>query len=237
MTFTKGQIAWNKGRVGDIVESRRKDITGHRFNRLIAIKFHSRIARPDKGFRYYWLFQCDCGKTTIAQSDKVTRNQTTSCGCRLQELKDTAGERTKTHGMSHQRFYNIYYRIKQRCEYPKNNRYSSYGKRGIKHLWKSFEDFKEDMHDSYLKHIKKFGNKNTTIERIDNNGHYCKENCRWATYKEQARNTRSNRILEFRGEKLCLSEWEEKTGIKRATIAMRLRLGWPIDKALTTVVR
>ena len=233
----KGHIPWNKGRKGDVVESRRKDITGQRFGKLIALRFHSRIERKDKGFRYKWLFKCDCGNEIVTESSHVTCGHTTSCGCYLQWLQDTAGERNKTHGMSHTRFNVIYERIKARCEYAKNNRYATYGARGIKCLWKTFEDFIEDMHESYLEHVEKFGEKQTTIERKDTNGHYCKENCRWATYKEQSRNRRDNRIINFKGRKLCLAEWEEETGIKQATIAMRIKLGWSIDKALTTMVR
>lgn len=238
MTFEKKRIPWNKEKRGDIIIKRRKDITGQKFNRLIALGFHSRRERSDRGFRYYWNFICDCGNKTIADKSAVIGGYTTSCGCRLQELKDTAGERMKTHGMSHTRFHVIYQRIRSRCEYTKNNRYHIYGARGIKCLWKTFEEFIEDMYGSYQIHVKEFGEKNTSIDRKDNNGNYSKENCRWATAKEQARNTSQNRIINFKGKKQCLSEWADEVGIQEFTIRSRIDiLGWSISKTLTTKVR
>jgi hypothetical protein len=75
-----------------------------------------------------------------------------------------------------------------------------------------------------------------TIDRIDNNKGYSPENCRWATMKEQTRNTRRNRILEFDGKSLCLQEWAEITGLKRTTIAERINRGWTVEEALTTPI-
>ena len=76
--------------------------------------------------------------------------------------------------------------IKSRCNNPNNAKYHRYGGRGIKNLWNSFEEFKNDMYESYLEHRK--NNSYSSIDRIDNDGNYCKENCKWADYKEQSRN-------------------------------------------------
>lgn len=80
--------------------------------------------------------------------------------------------------------------MNDRCKYKSNASYKNYGWRWIVCEWKTFEEFKDDMYESYLEHVKKFWEKQTTIDRIDANWNYCKDNCRWATYSEQNRNKR-----------------------------------------------
>lgn len=137
--------------------------------------------------------------------------------------------------MSKTRFYNIYHGAKSRCEYKKNIDYHLYWTKWIKFEWKSFEEFKNDMYDSYLQHCKKYGEKETTIERIDSNKNYCKENCRRATNKEQSNNTNRNKKLEYKWKlydslsKLCEEFW-----LKYNLIADRLRRWWTIEEAIET---
>ena len=92
------------------------------------------------------------------------------------------------------RFYRIFVGMRYRCNNPKSTNYKYYGGKGIKVLWNSYEEFFYDMYQSYIVHVKFHGEKNTTIDRIDPTKDYCKENCRWATYKVQANNkTNSNK--------------------------------------------
>jgi hypothetical protein len=127
--------------------------------------------------------------------------------------------------------YRAWQQIRGRCENSARNDFHRYGGRNIRvcELWRSFDAFYEDM-----------GNKPTSqhsIERRDNNGNYEKSNCYWATKKEQARNTCRNRLLTFNGETRCLTEWSDIVDIAPATLTSRLRLGWSIERALTTPIR
>lgn len=121
--------------------------------------------------------ECICGKIIESSLDHLRVGQK-GCGC-IRKWK---------HWMSWTRFYTIYKNIVQRCTNENIFAYTRYWERGIKNFWKTFEDFKEDMYESYTKHLKKHWEKNTTIDRIDNDWHYTIQNCRWATVKQQANN-------------------------------------------------
>ena len=138
------------------------------------------------------------------------------------------------HKMDGTRFYAVFTNSQTRCNNTRTFNYPFYGGRGIKCLWKSFEEFRDDMYESYKLHSKKFGEKNTTLDRIDNNGNYCKENCRWASRQLQARNTRNNHLITFRNETHCIAEWAEIVGINPKTLYNRLNTcKWSEEKALT----
>ncbi len=120
------------------------------------------------------------------------------------------------HGMEGTRFYRIWGSMIQRVRNPKRKVYYLYGGRGIVvcEKWKNFKGFYEDMFDSYSKHIDSFGERQTTLDRVDNNGNYEQSNCRWATLQEQRRNnSRKVKLYEYRGVKLCLKDWHKLTGI------------------------
>lgn len=148
--------------------------------------------------------------------------------------RETIGERSKTHGMFGTRFYFCYFSMKQRCEDKNSTSYPRYGAKGIKLLWPTFESFRDDMYESYSQHVKDFGERQTTIDRIDNNGDYCKENCRWATYLEQAQNKSNLHFLTFNGKTQTITKWAKEIGIRKELIAGRIAQGWPVENALST---
>lgn len=203
-----------------------RNLTGQKFGRLVAIKLHHRDSRG----RAHWEFLCDCGEKTIAGGHGVTSGKTQSCGCLNRESQLI---RNTTHGMTGTHFYWKWGHMHGRCTNPNIERFKDYGGRGIKILWKSFEEFRDDMYESYLEHVKIHGKTDTTIERTDVDGDYSKENCTWATRKEQMRNKKSNRTLEHNGMKKCINEWVDITGLNRSTIYRRLRRGLSVENALT----
>lgn len=118
--------------------------------------------------------------------------------------------------------------MRDRCNNPKNNNFHNYGGRGItvcKRWNDSFEAFLEDM-----------GRKpdGLSIDRQDNNGNYEPGNCRWATQKQQMRNTRANVVYEYQGVELCISELAERVGLAPQVIAKRLDSGWSLERATST---
>jgi hypothetical protein len=204
------------------------DLTGQRFGKLTALK---RDENPHKG-NARWLCQCDCGGISATRSNKLISGHTKSCGC-LQRENTT--KRNLKHGQSRRRketrTYRIWKAMLARCTNPNALHWRHYGGRGIKvcENWRNFEAFLLDMGEvPSSKH---------SIDRINNDGDYCPENCRWATQKQQVGNTRRARLLTFDGKTRCLSEWAEITKIGARTLGTRLnRLGWSIEDALTTPI-
>lgn len=138
----------------------------------------------------------------------------------------------KKHGMYGTRIHNSWLSMKERCDREKNIAYPRYGGRGIKICkeWYDFMNFYRDMGERP---------ENTSLDRIDNDGNYCKENCRWATRKEQNNNQRNNIIIEHKGKNITIGEYATLEGIKYGTAYQRVKNGWCIkgkksDKIIQT---
>lgn len=202
-----------------------KEIAGQRFGRLVALE---RIRKEKNGkLKTFWVCQCDCGKKVELRIDLLNENGAKSCGC----IKDEKlRERVYKHGMANTPTYTVWEGIIGRCNNPKNYQYSYYGGRGIKvcERWLDFQNFFTDMSEKP---------EGLTIDRIDVNGDYCPENCRWVDMKTQSNNRRNNHLIECDGVIKTLQQWSDETGIHIATIDRRLELGWSIHDALHTPVK
>lgn len=211
-----------------------KEMVGKKFGRLKVFKFF--------GIEYgvtRWKCRCSCGSIVVRRGPSLRSGNCRSCGCLRREV---VSKRRKTHGMSETLFYKCWKGISERCENKKSKYFRHYGGRGVKCFWDSFEDFKKDMYSSYKKHLKKNGSNQTSLDRIDVNGHYSKENCRWATRVVQNNNTRRNHFLTFKNKTKTLREWSRtplalKNGINSALILYRINSGWPKKEILTVKVR
>lgn len=193
-------------------------MTGKKYNHwLVLSEMRGSQANPAKV-----LCLCDCGKKKIVIRRDVLFGQSKCCGC----LRSWS--HVRTHGMSNAPEYRIWNEINKRCHNVSCKKYKNYGARGIKvcSRWHDFANFYSDMGPRpSLQH---------SIDRIDVNGDYSPENCRWSTPKAQARNKTNTVFVEFLGEKKSLGEWCEIYGMRTNTVLGRLKLGWPIEKALTT---
>jgi len=151
----------------------RNDLAGKKFGRLTVLNFSDSI-----NWRPRWLCLCECGKEKIVAARHLTSKSIISCGCFKTEqlIKNKT-----THGFSRSKTYESWSKMHARCKNLKNNRFLRYGGRGIIvcEEWNSFEAFLLDMGERPI---------GKTIDRIDNNGNYCKENCKWSTPKEQCTN-------------------------------------------------
>lgn len=197
---------------------------GDEFGRLTVIAEASRRVQPSGQTKAVCLCRCECGKEKQILRGALKYGYTRSCGCLNKEVLVL---RSKTHGMTQTRPHNIWTGMNRRCRDKKTNRYHRYGGRGIKvcERWsKSFEAFWVDMREGYEDHL--------TLERVNNDKNYSKDNCEWKTAKDQANNRTTNRRIEFRGRTMNLGQWAEELDLSQSALANRLRK-WPLERAMT----
>lgn len=191
-----------------------KDITGQRFGKLTAIKL-DHIERVKQGTVHYWLYRCDCGNEKVIRKGEVSQGGSQSCGC---FLKESVKQRTTTHRQTHTRLYRIMHDMKQRCLNPNNVNYKHYGARGIKICESWLNDFENFKHWAINNGYKD----NLTIERIDFNGNYEPDNCKWILLSEQVKNTRRTRFITVNETTLCLGDWAKKLKMEYNTLKYHL---------------
>lgn len=194
------------------------DIVGHRFGRLVALE------RQPKS---KWRCRCDCGGESSVVITSLRKGHTRSCGCLKVEV---TVRRSRTHGKSRSRLYNIWCLMRSRCNRASGPDFLLYGGRGIRVCseWCDFESFARWARSSgYRSHL--------SIDRIDNDGNYEPSNCRWATAKEQGRNNRMGRRITLNGHSACVSEHAERERVSYFSVARRTRDGVAPEQAIADI--
>lgn len=202
-----------------------KDILCQKYGRLTVLE---EIIKIGKGRRFRVV--CDCGNTKDVELTHLRMGFIVSCGCFNKEQTSKA---KGTHRMSGNKLYSIWANMIQRCINPNTINYKGYGGRGITicNEWKnSFENFLNWAQKNNYNH-------NLEIDRINNDGNYCPENCRFVTRTQNARNRTVTHYIVYKGEKKSLAEWSEQLGIRQSILLDRLnKLKWSINKAIETPV-
>lgn len=194
-----------------------QDLTGKRFGKLVVIK-----RADNRGKHTMWHCICDCGNYTITGASELKSGTTKSCGCLKYESRNCI------HGLAKTRLHSIWSKMKDRCLRENVPAYKWYGGRGISICQEWIDDFMNfynwAMANGYSDDL--------SIDRIDVNGNYEPDNCRWIPLKEQALNTRNTKFLTYKGQTKTVSEWCEITGIKKTTLLNRIRLGFTAEECI-----
>ena len=215
------------------------DISGKIFGRLTAINRGEDkiwITNGKQRRVVAWNCRCVCGNDVVVAYYDLIKGSVKSCGCLRREKTAINGRGCKTHGYTSQNaekwkrsLYNIWSGIKQRCHNPNQTGYEYYGGKGITYSkeWEDFESFKEWALENGFK-------EGLTIDRIDVNGNYEPDNCRWVTWEIQGNNKTDNTRIKIGDENHTISEWGKITGTKKFNIGYRYRSGVHTDEEILT---
>jgi hypothetical protein len=187
------------------------DMTGHRYGRLLVI-----ARNPEKTNHKSWICICDCGNKKSYLAKNLRCGDSKSCGC---YQSDWTRKKHSKHGWTGTPEHRTWLDMRRRCLCKNTKNWHNYGGRKISvcKRWSSFENFLADMGPR--------PSPRHSLDRINNNGNYEPSNCRWATSKQQLRNTRRNRFLEIDGTTKLLSEWASDYNIASSTLSARRKKG------------
>ena len=208
------------------------DLTGQRYGYLTVLGLIELrpIIRNGKqsGNAHIWLCKCDCLREAKVSASALRRAQTRSCGCYSISLRKL---RARKHGGRWLPEYGVWGDMRRRCYHTRSKQYPRYGGRGIVvcERWNDFAAFLADMGPR--------PSPEHTLDRIDNEGSYSPENCRWATPKQQANNRSSNRMITAFGKTQTLTQWADEMGMAKYILIHRLGYGMPVERALTQPIR
>jgi hypothetical protein len=213
-----------------LYSKQRKNLEGKKFGRLLALEYEG-----TKNKNAFWKCVCDCGNIVSIPYTRLAYGRTKSCGCLAKEIRIAqAKERFSKHNKSNSQIYEIYTAIKERCYNKNNSSYKNYGGRGITMCdeWKNdFNSFyKWSMENGYSEEKLQSGRNKLSIDRIDVNGNYEPNNCRWVDTKTQANNKRTNRLLFYKGKYYTVKQVSELKNCSYGSIQYRIRKGWSVEE-------
>lgn len=188
-----------------------ENFIGRVFGRLTVTSYIGRQQR-----RSVWMCSCVCGNSKSVNSELLIRGYTKSCGCLKREYNHNQKNRL-THGMKHTALYDVWQNMNRRCYDPKDKSYKDYGARGIEVCkeWRDAAGFFKDMKESWKPGL--------TIERVNNNRGYTKDNCIWIPKSRQACNTRNTHWVVYNGVRMCLADAARKSGVSASLLAYRIK--------------
>ena len=184
---------------------------GERFGRLRVWSYHGK----NKWRISQWLCECDCGEVLVVSSTSLTGGCTQSCGCLSKDFPHGT-----THGGHGSKLYAIWVSMRNRCNNAGSTNYKWYGGRGVKVCseWNWFPNFQKwALANGYAEQL--------TIDRVNGDGNYGPDNCRWSTMKEQNNNRRDNLWINIDGQAKTIPQWSDLSGVSQSTIWERVRRG------------
>lgn len=198
------------------------DIIGKKFGQLKVLE--KTEIRANNNGEYKYKCECTCGKITFVRKSNLKSGNSKTCGYCNRSVRHSPlsnGLRSKN-----KRLYSIYQNMKQRCYDENSITYKNYGKRGIKIC----DEWLNDYSKFYNWSIENNYQNNLSIDRINNDGDYCPQNCRWATKEEQQNNTRNNRKIKYNNEIKTLAQWAKILNMSQQKLRYRLN-NWSIEEA------
>jgi hypothetical protein len=208
-----------------VYEVFRKEVNMSRFKNLIGEKFGKLTVVENLGLNNHnktmWKCICECGNEKITISSSLNAGLCKSCGCLQQKHISVLSLK---HSLSKSRQYKCWHDMKTRCNDLKCPQYKNYGMRGIVYdiKWETFEGFWKDMAEGY--------SDNLTLDRINVNKNYTKDNCRWTTQKRQGNNKRNNHYITYKNITHTLMEWSEILDMNYNTLKSKIRKGITLDE-------
>ena len=202
------------------------DLTGQKFGRWTVIEYEG-TKGEGKHKCHCWKCQCECGNVKIVREWNLKSGNSRSCGCLV---SDSNKINKTTHGKRNTRLYRIWMSMRNRCNNKNSDAYEDYGGRGIS----VFPEWENDFMSFYGWSIKNGYSKELTIDRVDVNGNYEPNNCRWVDMRTQCNNRRNNHVITYKGKTKTVSEWERELGFKKDILQTRISNGWSIEKAIET---